>query len=410
MDSLETRNTITAIRESITSLPRDLHGMYEQILKRINEQASDDAELAMKVLYWISCTLRPLSLLELQHGLAVRDNSRTLDLHNITDMEYIIDVCAGLVIVDENTKIVRLVHYTAQEYFEGVRVTQFPGAQAVIATGCLTYLLFDDFSEGYRSREEELKGLLERFPLLRYAAKYWGHHVREGQDSDLDRLSLKLLKSEQRLVLSLQVCFSDKPYAATLFPKFMPPLCVASYFGIEFVMRTLIDSGAKATAKTSSGENPVYIAAKYGHAGAVSLLLDNGGDIELQGGRYGTALHIAAARGHFETVQLLVSRGAGIETFGGHFGTALHAAASGGNEEIFNFLVRKGANIRAQGYAYGTVLHAACENGHESIVRLLLAMGCDINEVAFGKKHNSFFSRPANFSATPLVLACARGH
>jgi hypothetical protein len=49
-------------------------------------------------------------------------------------------VCAGLVAVDKESSIIRLVHYTTQEYFERVRIEWNPGAQEEIAVTCLQCL------------------------------------------------------------------------------------------------------------------------------------------------------------------------------------------------------------------------------------------------------------------------------
>ena len=41
-----------------------------------------------------------------------------LDEENLPEIEDMVSVCAGLVTIDEESNIIRLVHYTTQEYFE----------------------------------------------------------------------------------------------------------------------------------------------------------------------------------------------------------------------------------------------------------------------------------------------------
>lgn len=41
-----------------------------------------------------------------------------LDEENLVQIEEMVSVCAGLVTIDEESKIIRLVHCTTQEYFE----------------------------------------------------------------------------------------------------------------------------------------------------------------------------------------------------------------------------------------------------------------------------------------------------
>ncbi len=87
-------------------------------MKRINEQGPSFRQLAMSVLSWITCAERPLTTLELQRALAVEIDDCRLDEDNIEKIERMVSVCVGLVTVDEEGSIIRLVHYTTQEYFE----------------------------------------------------------------------------------------------------------------------------------------------------------------------------------------------------------------------------------------------------------------------------------------------------
>jgi len=91
---------------------------YEAAMERIEGQLSDQEELAKQVLSWITCAKRPLTVSELQHALAVEVSEVELDEDNISSIDDIVSVCAGLVTVDEESRIIRLVHYTTQEYFE----------------------------------------------------------------------------------------------------------------------------------------------------------------------------------------------------------------------------------------------------------------------------------------------------
>lgn len=58
-----------------------------------------------------TCAKRPLTTLELQHALAVEVGESELDEENFPEIEDMVSVCAGLVTVDEECGIIRLVHY-----------------------------------------------------------------------------------------------------------------------------------------------------------------------------------------------------------------------------------------------------------------------------------------------------------
>ena len=87
-------------------------------MERIEAQDADSRELAEHVLMWIICAKRHLIIVELQHALAVEVGEPELDEENLPQIEDMVSVCAGLVTVDEESNIIRLVHYTTQEYFE----------------------------------------------------------------------------------------------------------------------------------------------------------------------------------------------------------------------------------------------------------------------------------------------------
>jgi len=91
---------------------------YEDAMQRIEGQDVDGKELAKQVLYWITCAKRPLTTTELQHALAVEVGKSEFNENRKPHVEDIVSICAGLVTVDDESNIIRLVHYTTQEYFE----------------------------------------------------------------------------------------------------------------------------------------------------------------------------------------------------------------------------------------------------------------------------------------------------
>jgi hypothetical protein len=121
---------------------------YRDAMERIEGQLADEEGLAKQVLSWITCAKRPLTTCELQHALAVEVGEPEFDEDNLPQVEDMVSICAGLVTVDEESKIIRLVHYTAQEYFERTQEMWFPNIEANIATICLTYLSFNEFESG----------------------------------------------------------------------------------------------------------------------------------------------------------------------------------------------------------------------------------------------------------------------
>ena len=129
MDTLRGQPTKGDIKQALQHLAKGIAGLdktYEQAIERINDQGSRVRDLAKRILGWIIHAKRPLSTAELQHALAVRTGTTHLDKDYLPSVQVLRSVCAGLVTIDEHSGIVRLVHYTTQEYFERTWTSWFP--------------------------------------------------------------------------------------------------------------------------------------------------------------------------------------------------------------------------------------------------------------------------------------------
>ena len=96
-------------------MPRELDDLNRETLERIQKQPGEDGTLGMRVLSWITYTRRPLSVDELRHDVAVEygDNEvqeKEFDRENLLSPRSLIDVCAGIVVIDPRSQIIRLVH------------------------------------------------------------------------------------------------------------------------------------------------------------------------------------------------------------------------------------------------------------------------------------------------------------
>jgi hypothetical protein len=78
-----------------------------------------------------------------------------LDQETFTQVEMMVSMCASLVTIDEESYIIRLVHYTMQDYFRRTQKRWFPKAETEITNICITYLSFDTFEGGFCSTYED---------------------------------------------------------------------------------------------------------------------------------------------------------------------------------------------------------------------------------------------------------------
>lgn len=149
IDALESAAALTIrhVRNKLDTLPTTLVTTYDQAMHRINDRESARKDVALKILAWGSYTFNSLSLKELQHAIAIKPGDKQLDKELLMDGSHITALCAGLVIVDQRTSIVNLVHYTTKNYFEQVRSVLFPNFHESITMNCATYLTLSELRD-----------------------------------------------------------------------------------------------------------------------------------------------------------------------------------------------------------------------------------------------------------------------
>ncbi len=135
------------------------------------------------------------------------------DEDNIPQLEDMVSVCAGLVTVDEESSVIRLVHYTTQEFFDRTQQQWFPNAASEITSVCITYLSFAVFAKGFYQTNAGYKERLHSNPFYHYAANNWGHHARKAMTSHQDVRDS--LQSYNRAKASNQALMAVKPLPAS---------------------------------------------------------------------------------------------------------------------------------------------------------------------------------------------------
>jgi hypothetical protein len=241
-----------------------LDKVYDGVVDRIGHQEQGILELAKKVLFWIVYAKRPLVTEELRHALAVEPGTCRLDKTNLCPVKDMVSSCAGLVTVDTN--IIRLVHYTTQEYFQRCGLKIFGDVQKdIIATSCLTYLSYDVFARGY-STWMDLQSRLQENAFFEYAAQNWAHHIQDTQQNFGD-LALRFLADDEKVFASSQVLFRCPP-------RQFCGMHLVAYFGLNDIMERLLLEGKDPDTRDSSGRTPLSYAVENGNARLVEQLLD----------------------------------------------------------------------------------------------------------------------------------------
>jgi hypothetical protein len=112
MDSLSDLLNPGEIQDALENLSQEIDPAYKQAMVRIKQQDERRLMLAMQILSWMTYARRQLSLKELQYALAVTvaPGRSKSELGKYLYPDYILTaVCAGLVVIDEESRGVRFV-------------------------------------------------------------------------------------------------------------------------------------------------------------------------------------------------------------------------------------------------------------------------------------------------------------
>ncbi|KAI4244347.1 MAG: hypothetical protein L6R40_003073 [Gallowayella cf. fulva] len=169
---LSRQTSLKNVRRNINTLPMGVFASYEDAVKRIKEQ-EEEGETGTRALSYLFCPKRTLQLEELRHALAVEDDDTELDETAFMETEVLPYICGGLIILDEQSQIIRLVHHTLQQYLENNRMKLSPNSDAELARTCLTYLPFETFDTGPCINGETLEQRLQAYRFLDYASHHW---------------------------------------------------------------------------------------------------------------------------------------------------------------------------------------------------------------------------------------------
>ncbi|KAL9636847.1 MAG: hypothetical protein Q9204_002101 [Flavoplaca sp. TL-2023a] len=382
VDALSTKTNIKELKKALENLSTNINDLYDDAIARIESQNQDYRTLAEKALRWVAYAFRPLPVEALQEAVAIElvepgehksDDEAIpfIDDEAIPSIGSILDVCAGLLIHDEISGPVRLVHYTAQDYFDAHAGSRFDKAHTCIARECVTYLSYKCFQN-----PEELSTELETsensdassddavagsgsissgsrcYHLFDYASAFWAQHAMRSE------LPVEI---RQFLARNPRICLiTTSDYA------FYTSLRVASHIIEALEVR-----------------HGCEIAAFYGFHDELQKLCSRIGEAEVLHDRLNVSFHLAVSNGQARSTAILLDHGANINSKDKDRRTALLTASKIGNINLVHLLLDRGSDKGARSSTGSNALLYATQGAHESCVLALLDRGIDINSKDF---------------------------
>lgn len=316
---------------------------------------------------------RSLGLKELQHALAIEPGDTKLDEELIMDGQNITMLCAGLVVVDQGTNMVNLVHYSTKNFFEKSRQAYFPDFHANITMSCATYLTLDAL------KSISIASIVRDYPLACYAAQFIGDHARQTPEealepSVLETICLLLSHPDKRRPLLSLLDGLDLIRSGFYSTSAAEEKTESALESSEAQIREMFSTGMEISEK--SLETPTLdgyqarqrgndngrpsLSSDFSYSSTTSTILETE-DEE----------HSPPRQADLWEAKIKTSRIPEV--------TALHLAASMGLAKVASMLLKETPNIDAVDETGKTALIVAMERGFEKAVEFLVNSGACVD-------------------------------
>jgi ankyrin repeat protein len=300
---------IQALKALPTGLAQNIEFTVERI-KSQHPQSKAQAALAMNVLLWLSHAKRPLKVSELQHAVAISPEENRME--DLTDPDFFVHYCFGLVVIDKETSIIRLVHFSVNEYLQERRSEFFPNADDILTSSCLSYMFIHQ--SVLDQCLESLPVANDEAPFMTYAARHWGIHASASV----------LLKTQEVVQLFcfrpvfhawaklLEIDVKKKEATDDLEAQYVNAgssvLHAAAVYGLKYLMDEYLRKGCTLNTLDCEYATPLMLAVACGHTDILQgLLAQPYIDVHHLDIEQHTVLWYAVHRGQVQCVQILLS-------------------------------------------------------------------------------------------------------
>ncbi|EHK47127.1 hypothetical protein TRIATDRAFT_217580 [Trichoderma atroviride IMI 206040] len=391
-NSLRAWKNLKQLQDTIDKTPSGLEGLYQRNWARMAQLPEEERHRAFTLLRWVTFAAKPLTVAELTEAALISINCDEYplgDLPDTIDDEYInseiLGLCGSLLNIYENSSdpgssTVRLTHFSIKQYYlyqdphsrsiliqnEHLRHSNEKRENTIIAQICLRYIQYEEaWGISASNNSSQVQGSFRD-----YAAEFWSHHAREGDEEDglMNKLIDALFdshdltiwerwreyydsKEKSRAETSTEDSKSEdtKRKQKDLAPFTQPsPIFYAAKLNLtNLTLRLIRKHPDRLDDRSISGETALAAACGNGNEQIAQTLISSGADISLKTWSGQSPLHLAARNGHLNLVRLLLESGSEVNGAGFHQATPLHSAAEAKQTEIAKLLLQYGANVIA---------------------------------------------------------------
>ncbi|KAI5920581.1 hypothetical protein F4810DRAFT_702873 [Camillea tinctor] len=198
LNRLTTRFDINRLMEK-ANIGTQYPELFNQIWSRLNYQPPLHATLAKRIFHWLSISRRALTLKELQQAIAIEPDGYLT--HQLIDQgerlpppSLIEEVCMGFAWVDTTNDRVFTNPSALPFYFYQFNMSFAAEAREYAAKCCVAFLNIEILSDGAFKAQREYDQMDRKLPFSRYASQYWGTHLNDSREGDIQVITERLLR------------------------------------------------------------------------------------------------------------------------------------------------------------------------------------------------------------------------
>ncbi|KAI1124307.1 ankyrin repeat-containing domain protein [Nemania abortiva] len=401
---LRSASSLREVLERSHGLPEEIDGQYSMYLDRVKSQPR--SKLALKAIQWVSCAYRPLQVQELVEALSVRSGDSNLDPTGMTAVEKIVQAAGGLLVLDTDSNIIRLVHDSLRDYLYRNQSKALGMPHLSILATLATYLDFQAFDnkQGRIISENwlEIELLKSNHKLLDYACRCWNHHLRSINSSEQHtglRVANRIAASSTLLRITTSIRLGSAVSGLT--PFHIAMLWEDPTLASEIVSK--FTTSPSLVPPRDKGPTPLHLAARFNNVACAKLSVKVCSDIWAEDQAGTTPLHTAALYGSEAVLACLLGIVAKLDDLDAIINhpdqrgwTPLHSALSNSHLTCAMQLLAHGANPNARTLSGKTAVHLAIDSCPLGLDALL--------------KAGATFTGLTKTGRSALHIACASGN